>query len=79
MFQRYRSDSRSSKTILLTLLVLLLVATVLLQACSSAPEGIQVGAQAPDFTLPSSQGTPVSLSDYTGEQPVLLFFHMANG
>jgi len=79
MFQRYRSDSRSSKTILLTLLVLLLIATVLLQACSSTPEGIEVGAQAPDFTLPSSEGTPVSLSDYTGEQPVLLFFHMANG
>mgnify|MGYP001828511658 FL=1 len=79
MFQHYRSDSRSSKTILLTLLVLLLIATVLLQACSSTPEGIQVGAQAPDFTLPSSEGTQVSLSDYTGEQPVLLFFHMANG
>jgi peroxiredoxin Q/BCP len=60
-------------------LLLLLVAGLLLQACSSAPEGIAVGAQAPDFTLPSSEGTQVSLSDYTGEQPVLLFFHMANG
>ena len=34
--------------------------------------------QAPAFTLPSSDGSTVSLSDYTG-QPVLLYFHMANG
>ena len=60
-------------------LLLLLIAVLLLQTCSSAPEGIAVGAQAPDFTLPSSEGKQVSLSDYTGEQPVLLFFHMAMG
>jgi cytochrome oxidase Cu insertion factor (SCO1/SenC/PrrC family) len=60
-------------------LLLLLITGLLLQACSAGQEGIQVGAQAPDFTLPSSEGTEVSLSDYTGEQPVLLFFHMANG
>ena len=34
--------------------------------------------QAPAFTLPSSDGSSVSLSDYAG-QPVLLYFHMANG
>jgi len=33
--------------------------------------------QAPAFTLPSSDGSTVSLSDYAG-QPVLLYFHMAN-
>jgi peroxiredoxin len=58
-------------------LLLLLITGILLQACSAAPQGIQVGAQAPDFNLPSSEGTNVSLSDYTGQQPVLLFFHMA--
>ena len=34
--------------------------------------------RAPAFTLPSSDGSTVSLSDYAG-QPVLLYFHMANG
>jgi len=33
---------------------------------------------APAFTLPSSDGSTVSLSDLAG-QPVLLYFHMANG
>ena len=79
MMQRYRSDLRNSKTFFFTALVVLLVLSVLLQACGSTPQGIEVGAQAPDFTLPSSEGTQVSLSDYTGEQPVLLFFHMAMG
>jgi cytochrome oxidase Cu insertion factor (SCO1/SenC/PrrC family) len=33
--------------------------------------------KAPAFTLPSSDGNSISLSDYVG-QPVL-YFHMANG
>ncbi|NLX08751.1 MAG: redoxin domain-containing protein [Chloroflexi bacterium] len=40
---------------------------------------LAVGAPAPDFTLPSATGDDVSLADYRGEQPVLLFFHMAAG
>ena len=43
-----------------------------------AAAGIAVGAPAPDFALPASDGSTVSLSDYAG-QPVLLFFHMADG
>lgn len=60
-----------------------------LQACESdeedAPEepessaGLQVGEAAPAFTLPSVDGNDVSLADYVGEQPVLLYFHMAVG
>lgn len=34
--------------------------------------------QAPAFSLPASDGSTVSLSDFAG-QPVLLYFHMANG
>ena len=79
MLKRYRSDSNSSTTFFIYLLVVLLISSVLLQACSATPQGIEVGAQAPDFTLPSSEGKLVSLSEYKGEQPVLLFFHMANG
>jgi cytochrome oxidase Cu insertion factor (SCO1/SenC/PrrC family) len=41
--------------------------------------GVTVGAAAPDFTLAASDGSDVSLASYTGQQPVLLFFHMAGG
>jgi len=69
---------------------------VLLAACGSddkdedSPQGassdnfaqssLSQGQDAPDFTLPTSDGGTVSLSDYTSEdQPVMLFFHMAGG
>jgi hypothetical protein len=52
--------------------------SILAQACSSQAD-LAVGDQAPGFTLPSATGTDVSLSDYTGEGPVLLYFHMALG
>lgn len=45
----------------------------------TANDMLAVGAPAPDFTLPSATGDDVSLADYRGEQPVLLFFHMAAG
>ncbi|MCP8970960.1 thioredoxin-dependent thiol peroxidase [Ectobacillus sp. SYSU M60031] len=35
---------------------------------------IQTGQQAPDFTLPASNGTDVSLSDYHGKNVVLYFY-----
>ena len=41
--------------------------------------GLTVGDTAPAFALPATNGDEVSLSDYTGEQPVLLYFHMAVG
>jgi hypothetical protein len=40
---------------------------------------LQVGDAAPAFSLPTSDGGTVSLADYVGEQPVLLYFHMAVG
>lgn len=53
--------------------VLGIAALLLLAGCDSAP------AEAPDFTLPAANGGDVSLDDYKGEQPVLLYFHMAVG
>ena len=55
----------------------LLLSAVLLQACSSET-GLQVGADAPAFSLQSAEGSTVSLDEYAG-QPVLLYFHMAVG
>ena len=40
---------------------------------------LNLGEAAPDFTLPTAGGGMVSLADYKGKQPVLLFFHMAVG
>jgi cytochrome oxidase Cu insertion factor (SCO1/SenC/PrrC family) len=36
---------------------------------------IQVGDEAPDFTLASFEGEPVTLSDFRGEANVLLVFY----
>lgn len=36
---------------------------------------VQVGDRAPDFTLPSQSGDPVSLADHLGERVVVLYFY----
>jgi peroxiredoxin Q/BCP len=38
-------------------------------------EDLVEGAAAPDFTLSSSDGRPISLSDYKGKQNVILYFY----
>lgn len=65
-----------------------LVIGALLVGCSSSGEGsvppngttapIEVGAAAPDFTLPSAQGGRESLARYRG-RAVLLYFSMGPG
>jgi len=37
--------------------------------------GVALGTQAPDFSVPASDGRTVSLGDYRGRQPVLLVFY----
>ena len=39
---------------------------------------LEVGAQAPDFTLPSTTGEPISLSQFRGKKLVLLEFYGAD-
>jgi thioredoxin-dependent peroxiredoxin len=59
---------------------LFVLAVLLLSACGGqAQSGLKVGDTAPNFTLQSADGQTVSLSGYVGKQPVLLYFHMANG
>lgn len=36
---------------------------------------VQVGDRAPDFTLPSQTGDSISLSQFLGKQPVVLYFY----
>lgn len=65
------------------LLVVLALAGGTLAACGSDDDsddtGLSVGDTAPAFTLPTADGGDVTLADYQGKQPVLLFFHMAAG
>jgi thioredoxin-dependent peroxiredoxin len=42
---------------------------------AKATQGVQVGDQAPDFTLPAQNGTPVRLADYLGKKVVVLYFY----
>ena len=81
---------RSNYYIKLMLVVLLLPLALVISACgtqeaeptqsteSTDSTGLNVGDTAPDFSLPASDGSTVSLSDYA-DKPVLLYFHMAVG
>ena len=60
------------KIVLVVLLLIVLILFALqLRAAQVTP---QVGALAPDFTLPDQQGTPRKLSDYRGKWVVLYFY-----
>jgi cytochrome oxidase Cu insertion factor (SCO1/SenC/PrrC family) len=50
-------------------------------AGSPTPAGnsLEVGDPAPGFTLPSAQGDTVSLAQFRGHKPVLLYFSMGPG
>ena len=37
---------------------------------------LNVGDKAPDFTLPSTTGEKISLSQFRGKKPVVLFFYL---
>ena len=37
---------------------------------------LNVGDKAPDFTLPSTTGEKISLSQFRGQKPVVLFFYL---
>ena len=54
-------------------LVGVLLASVLVGAAVAA--ALEVGEKAPDFTLPSTLGAEISLSQFRGKQLVLLDFY----
>jgi hypothetical protein len=39
-------------------------------------QAVEVGDQAPDFTLPSSKGDPISLRQFLGKKNVVLEFYV---
>lgn len=75
-----RLDPKGNNFTKISMLLLLIAIMLLLQACgTSSTAEISVGSPAPEFTLPTASGEVVSLGDFVGEQPVLLYFHMADG
>lgn len=63
---------------------LLATAAALLMSCAvlpgqqqGAPTPLKVGDQAPDFTLSSTAGAKVKLSDFRAKNPVVLAFFPA--
>jgi len=63
-----------NKTLPGVLLLSLVAFSGMLGANTQNPTQPQVGQSAPDFTLPSAQGGPVSLKDYKGKWVVLYFY-----
>ena len=57
---------------------LILVSTMLasLLLVTGVALALEVGEQAPDFTLPSTMGEPISLRQFRGKQHVLLEFYV---
>jgi len=61
------------------LIISMALVAILITACGTPETELETGDRAPDFSLQAADGDTVSLSDYHGEQPVLLYFHMALG
>jgi peroxiredoxin len=58
---------------------LLIAGFAALSIAQSAPQhtSLKVGDEAPDFTLPGTDGKPVKLSDFRGKKNVVLAFFPA--
>ena len=58
------------------IVAVLFTGSLLLLAVGQAT-ALQVGDQAPTFALPATTAESISLGDYLGKQPVVLFFYIA--
>jgi thioredoxin-dependent peroxiredoxin len=57
-----------------TITMCFLIALTMLPGCSQAASVPQAGTQAPNFALPSQDGSKVSLSEFKGKWVVLYFY-----
>ena len=53
-----------------------LLTGLFLSLSSSAVTALQVGDKAPDFSLPATTAEKISLADFVGKQPVVVFFYL---
>ena len=54
-----------------------LVSGALLLLGANPVLALQVGDKAPDFSLPATTAEKISLADYLGKKPVIVFFYIA--
>ena len=59
---------------IILLIVVVIAAVLLVPRLLSRSSTPTAGSPAPDFTLPSQDGSPVSLKDYRGKWVVLYFY-----
>jgi thioredoxin-dependent peroxiredoxin len=80
MLNTYREihsmQNKKSRPVLLTVLTIAVAAVAILgyRAVDAADNAPAVGTTAPDFTLNSQEGTPISLHDFRGKWVVLYFY-----
>jgi cytochrome oxidase Cu insertion factor (SCO1/SenC/PrrC family) len=60
----------------ISLFMVVLVCGALLFFNAGDVMALKVGDKAPDFTLPSTTGEKISLSQFQGKKPVVLFFYI---
>jgi peroxiredoxin Q/BCP len=63
----------------LLIIAFILGSFVILQSCGGNAENLSVGNLAPDFTLQDAEGNNFSLSDYSGKNPVVIYFYPKAG
>ena len=68
-------ETRTARRILV--LVSLMIVGVSAAVGPPTAQAVEVGDRAPDFTLPSTNGTDVSLHDFKGKKWVFLEFYAA--
>jgi cytochrome oxidase Cu insertion factor (SCO1/SenC/PrrC family) len=61
---------------LISIFMVVLVSVALLFFNAGDVLALKVGDKAPDFTLPSTTGDKISLSQFQGKKPVVLFFYI---
>jgi hypothetical protein len=68
-------ETRAKHMRILSIVGMLLAGVLVIASVAAA---LEVGEQAPDFTLPSTTGEKISLSQFQGKQFVLLEFYGAD-
>jgi hypothetical protein len=53
-----------------------LLSAVLLLLISTQAMAVKVGDKAPDFSLPATTAEKISLSDYLGKKPLVIFSYL---
>ena len=61
---------------LISIFMVVLVSVALLFFNAGDVLALKVGDKAPDFTLSSTTGDKISLSQFQGKKPVVLFFYI---